>query len=241
MSYEFELGVFTLLIINNILISSFISEQSKNSKLNKLFLGLDISMPIFLGILMFKHHFDNGFAMSVLYISIFSVLYVLWKLNKFNKKTFLSFAVILYFFPVIGLTTNPIREAMINKTSVLEVLTKENYNYVIQSDSDTEDKKNINLMREENETFENLDKNNKKMKIDNEIEISIEKDSVFVVDLRTKEKTQIDLFNGEYIGHGSRTFHTPILITSKSIIKINYITIENGEVVSASLQITKIK
>lgn len=242
LSYEFELGVFTLLIINNILISSFISKENIAPKVNKVFFVLDISIPILLGILMFKHHFDNGFAMSVLYIAIFSVLYVLWKLNKFNKKTFLSFVTILYFFPVVGLVTNPIREAMINKISVIDVLTKENYhNYTPPADSDVEDKNNISLMREEKEVFENLNENNKKMIIDNELEISIEGHSIFVTNLKTKDKSQIDLFNGEYIGHGTRTYHTPILITSKSIIKINYVNIENGKVVNASLQITEIK
>lgn len=244
LSYEFELGVFTILILNNIVIESFIHKEKSNSRVIKSFRTLEILMPVILGILMLKHQFDNGFAISILYLFAFSISYVLWKLNKFNKKTFLTLASILYFFPIIGLVTNPIREAMIRDVSVKDVIAQRSHHHVVESNfekEDKEDKSNLNLMREESEIFEKLTKDKKNIVVDDELEISIENNDVIVTNLVTNTQETLDLFNGEYIGYKSRIFHTPILITSESIIKINYVTIENDEIVDVSLQITDIR
>lgn len=239
LSYEFQLGVFGILILNNIFVDTFITNEMKNKIINRFFYYLSIIFPFLLTILIVKTQSNNIYTLSNVntlsgvYSLVFAILYTTWKTNKINKKLFFTLSTLIYLCPVIGLPTNPYQLSLINNTSIEKILTRKSY-YEIREDIDDID--NIEYKTYYNGNYLehhsiSIPEENKmesyEDRIDDNLYFTIEGNKLYYT--LDNEKIEVDYKNP--------AFESPVFITDKHVAWIAYVDTETEKEVTRITQV----
>lgn len=217
LTYSFQLFGFTILILNNLLISDFIE--------NKYFKVFEIFIPITLLVLMLKFQLENDFKFSSIYLGIFIVFYLIYRLNKIKKQSLLLIGTLLYFTPLIGYFNNPfISTGKINiKHGINLILEKDEYKEkLIENISFYSNLNEKTYVTVENESIQTVEDIRIQLK-DNKLSINNK--------ILTKDDLNLNTDNKNF------NYNYPVIKYKNKLIEILTIETKNNNINSITIQI----
>lgn len=224
LSYEFQLGVFSFLIVSHLFFYPLL-EKSKLSKITK---GILAVIPFFLSFLILVMQRYSNSTYSEIYALFLGVTILLLVIQKISTKTTIVIATALYFLPIFGLVTNPYRLSVIEDKTVQEVIYDTEYYY---NNYNYDNSNNNTLFSSELEDFITLSKD-KSYKID-DFEIAIKNNQIKYTNGNESGVVEFDMYGTD--------FDSPTFITNDYIIRISYIEIKDGEIYEITLRTTLIE